>query len=93
MVHQAKQVMKHISAITTNNCKFSTNFNPDVESAPTSTTMSTSTLKGKQNFTDRAIDIYEKIAKISTSLMKNFEMTNELLEKVDYQFDHLINKL
>jgi len=47
----------------------------------------------KQNFNDRAIDIFEKMEITSTCLMTNFKRTNEPLERVDYQFDHLINKL
>ena len=91
--HQAGQVMKHVSATTTDNADFHTNSSPDVDSTPSSTTMSTSTSKGKQKFHDRAIDIFEKIAETSTSLIKHFERTNELLERVDNQFDRLINKL
>jgi len=92
--------MKHVSTTTIDHVQIKTNSTPDVESAPTSTTISistiivsTSTSKGKQNFHDRAIEIFEKIVETSTSLMKNFERTNELLERVDYQFNCLINKL
>jgi len=85
--------MKHISATMTDNPKFPTNSSPDVKSALTLATMSTPTSKSKHNFNDRAIDIFEKMAETSTSLMKKFERTNELLEKVDHQFDRLINKL
>lgn len=92
--HQAGQVMKHVSATTTDNVEFQSNSTPDVESTPTTTTTtSTPTSKGKHNFHDRAIDIFEKMAETSTGLMKHFERTNELLERVDYQFDRLINKL
>ncbi len=96
--HQAGQVMKHVSATTTDNVEIQTNSAQDVESAQTSTTVTTTTMttptsKGKQHFHDRAIDIFEKMAETSTGLMKFFERTNELLERVDYQFDRLINKL
>jgi hypothetical protein len=85
--------MKHISATTTDNMEFQANSSQDVESAPTSTIMTTPTSKGKRNFHDRTIDIFEKMAETSTDLMKFFERINELLERVDYQFDRLINKL
>jgi hypothetical protein len=49
----------------------------------TSTPSSTSKSKGKQNFHNRAIDIFEKMAETSTSLIKEFERINALLEKVD----------
>jgi hypothetical protein len=91
--HQAGQVMKHVSATTTDNAQSQTNSVQENEGAQISTTITTPTSKGKQHFHDRAIDIFEKMAETSTSLMKNFERTNELLQRVDYQFDRLINKL
>lgn len=93
--HQAGQVMKHVSATTTDNTNCQNNSSPDVDNWPQSATTSTppSTSKNKQNFHDRAIDIFEKMAESNTCLLKNFEKTNELLERVDYQFDRLINKL
>jgi len=93
-VHPAGQIMKHVLATTTDNLQSQTNSAPDdVESAPTPTTISTPPSKGKQSFHDRTIDIFEKMPETNTCLMKNFERTNELLERVDHQFDHLINKL
>ncbi len=58
--HQADQVMKYVSTTTRDNVDFHTNSLLDMDNAPTSTTMSTPISKGKQNFHDRTIDIYEK---------------------------------
>ncbi len=93
--HQAGQIMKHVSATTTDQTDVDSNISPDEDDLSKSNLMSTppSTSKGKQNFHSRAIDIFEKMAETSTSLIKNFERTNQLLERVDYQFDRLINKL
>ena len=68
---------------------------PEMDSLPESTSIpsSTSKSKDKQKNSDRAIDIFEKMAEIGTSLMKDFERINALLERVDSQFDCLINKL
>ncbi|KAG0574894.1 hypothetical protein KC19_VG300500 [Ceratodon purpureus] len=89
--HQAGQVFKDVSATTNDSANFQTNSSPEIESTPTSTPSSTS--KPKSNFQERSIDIFERMAETSIGLMKNFERTNELLERVDHQFDRLINKL
>jgi len=88
-------------ATTIDNVQIQANSTLDVKSTstltmistPKSTTIFTPTSKGKQNFHDRDIKFFEKMAKTSIGLMKNFERTNELLVIVDHQFDHLINKL
>jgi PAB1-binding protein PBP1 len=86
--------MKHVSATTNDHIQLQSNSTPDGDGESASTTIqSTPTSKGKQTFHDRAIQIFEKMAETSTGLMKNFEKTNELLERVDHQFDRLINKL
>ncbi len=87
--------MKHVSATTTDQANFELNSSPEEDTLSKSTTGHTppSSSKDKQNFHDRAIDIFERMAETSTSLMKNFERTNQLLERVDHQFDRLINKL
>jgi len=59
--YQVGQVIKHIFATTTDNHKFPTNFIPNVKSASTSGTMSIPISKGKQIFTNRTIDIFEKM--------------------------------
>jgi hypothetical protein len=89
--HQAGQVFKHVSATTTDNTKNLANSPSEVESMPSSTPSSTS--KGKSGFQERSLEIFENMAETSVGLMKNFERTNQLLEKVNEQFDRLINKL
>jgi hypothetical protein len=86
--------MKHVSA-TTSHMDFQNASSPEMDNLleSTSTPSSTSKSKSKQNFHDRAIDIFEKMAKPGIGLMKEFERTNALLERVDSQFDSLINKL
>ncbi len=92
--HQAGQVMKRVSATTDDTGEFQTSTTPNMINSPHSTSNTTPQRpKGKQAFNDRAIDIFEKMAETSSSLLKNFERTNELLERVDNQFDRLINKL
>jgi len=43
-------------------------------------------------FHQKVIDVFEKMAQNSTNLMKHFEKTNCLLERINYQMDHLIEK-
>jgi hypothetical protein len=50
-------------------------------------------LKTKSNLQEISIEIFEKMVDISIGLMKFFKRTNELQERVDHQFDRLINKL
>lgn len=92
--HQAGQIMKHVLA-TTNASEEFQGSTPEVDSSPSSPPIvsTSSKSKGKNHFHDRAIDIFEKMAETSTCLMKEFERTNALLERVDHQFDRLINKL
>lgn len=47
----------------------------------------------QSRFQEKSIKIFEKIVETNIALMKFFERTNELLERVDHQFDRLINKL
>ena len=93
--HQAGQIMKHVSATTNDNSNNQSNSTPngDIQQQSTINRTPSSSSKDKQNFNDRAIDIFEKIAKSSSTLLKHFERTNELLKRVDGQFDRLINKL
>jgi hypothetical protein len=88
--HQTGQVFKHVSATTHDSVDFQTNSSPKVDSATISTTSSIS--KTKNNFQERSIEIFEKMAEIMIRLMNFFEKTNELLERVDHQFDRLVNK-
>jgi hypothetical protein len=78
--------MKCILATTTSNMDFHTTSSLEVDSLPTSTfpLAPTSKSKGKYFFYDRAIDIFEKMAKNGASLMKEFEKPNALLEGVYY---------
>ena len=92
--HQTRQVMKHVSATTSSYGENQSNSTPnEVESLTTTIPTLPSTSKGKENFQERAIGIFEKMAKNSTNLMKCFERNNELLQNLDNQFDCLINKL
>ena len=83
--HQAGQVVKHVSATTNDNSNNHSNSTLDRDIQQQSTTSGTpsSSSKGKQNFNDRAIDIFEKMAESSSTLLKHFKRTNELLERVD----------
>ena len=78
--HQAGQCFKHVSATTNDSADFPTNYSPSIS-------------KTKVHFRKKSIKIFEKMAETNIGLMNFFERTNELLKKVDYQFDHLINKL
>ena len=92
--HQAGQIMKHVSATTASNGENQSNSTPDeMKSLITTIPTPPSTSKGKENFQERAIGIFEKMAENSTNLIKCFERNNELLQNLDNQFDRLINKL
>ena len=45
------------------------------------------------SFQERSIEIFEKMVETNIGLMNFFERTNEPLDRVDHQFDRLINKL
>lgn len=92
--HQAGQVMKHVSATTDNSKEIGENCTPDsTTDASIGDITPASSTKGKLNFHQKAIDIFEKMAENSVGLLKHFEKTNQLLERVDYQMDRLIDKL
>ena len=92
--HQTGQVMKHVSATTASHEENQSNSTPDeVKSLTTTIPTPPSTSKGKGNFQERAIGIFEKMAENNTNLMKCFERNNELFQNLDNQFDRLINKL
>ena len=92
--HQTGQVMKHVSDTTASHEENQSNSIPnEVESLTTTIPTPPSTSKGKGNFQEKAIRIFEKMAENSTNLMKCFERNNELLQNLDNQFDRLINKL
>ena len=86
--------MKYVSETTASHRENQSNSTPDeVESLTTTIPTPPSTSKGKGNFQERAIGIFEKMAENSTNLMKCFEKNNELLQNLDNQCDCLINKL
>jgi hypothetical protein len=84
--------MKHISITMIGNMDFHTTSSTNVDnlSASISIPASTSKSKSKQFFYNRAINIFEKMVETETSLIKEFKRTNSLLQRVYYQFDHLI---
>ena len=93
--HQAGQIMKHVTASANDADLPSSQSQDNCSQEDTNTQHSNppSASKSKQNFYDRAISIFEKMVENSTVMMHNFEKTNALLERVDYQMDRLINKL
>ena len=75
--------MKHVSAITASYAENQNNSRSDeVESLTTTIPTFPSTLKGKGNFQERAIRIFEKMTENSTNFMKYFERNNELFSKL-----------
>ena len=92
--HQTGQVMKHVSATTASHEENQSNSTPDeMESLTTTIPAPPLTSKGKRNFQERAIGIFEKMAENSTNFIKCFERNNELFQNLDTHFDRLINKL
>ena len=92
--HQTGQVMKHISATIASHEESQSNSIPDeVQSLTITIPTPPSTSKGKGNFQEKAIGVFEKMEENNTNLMKCFERNNELLQNLDNQFDRLINKL
>ena len=86
--------MNHVSATTASHGENQSNLTPDEVKSLTKTIPTLpATSKGKDNFQERAIGIFEKMAKNSTNLMKCFERNNEVFKKLDNQFDRLIKKL
>lgn len=83
--HQVGQVMKHVSTTNNNNSNNQSNssLHEDILQQFTTGGTPSSSSKSKQNFNDRAIDILEKMAKSSFTLLKHFEKTNELLERIN----------
>jgi hypothetical protein len=48
---------------------------------------------GKKNFQEQTYNLFTQMVENSSVLVKNFEKTNALLEKVEHQMDRLIDKL
>ena len=47
----------------------------------------------KKNFQEQCYDIFVQMAENNSVMVKNFEKTNALVEKVEWQMDRLIDKL
>jgi hypothetical protein len=48
---------------------------------------------GKKNFQEQTYGLFTQMVENSSVMVKNFEKTNALLEKVERQMDRLIEKL
>jgi hypothetical protein len=91
--HQTSNVMKHVTASANGStCIEDSTEKPEKEqiSEPTST----SSLKsGKKSFQEQIFGLFTQMVENSSVMVKNFEKTNALLERVDRQMDRLIDKL
>ena len=93
--------MKHVTASANDSVSMedsTTDNETDLHSKDTafSTTMTTpnSTIKvDKRNFQERCYGVFVQMAENSSVMVKNFEKTSALLERVDRQMDKLIEKL
>jgi hypothetical protein len=91
--HQTGTVMKHVTASANGStCIEDSTEEPEKEqiSEPTPT----SSLKsGKKSFQEQTFGLFTQMVENNSVMVKNFEKTNALLERVDRQMDRLIDKL
>lgn len=92
--HQIGTVMKHVTA-SANNSTCVEGSKDEVEKEQNSEVVPTSSLKSdsKKSFQEQCFGVFMQMAENSTTMVKNFEKTNVLLEKVERQMDRLIDKL
>ena len=94
--HQTGTVMKHVTTSANDSVSLddSTTENENDSPIPATTTTPNSTSKvDKRNFQERCYGVFVQMAENSSIMVKNFEKTNALLERVDQQMDRLIDKL
>ena len=95
--HQTRTVMKHViaSANDSMNVEESTmDIQNDQNSNGIPMLTTTSAIKvDKKNFQKQCYGVFVQMAENSSVMVKNFEKTNALLEKVERQMDRLIDKL
>ena len=85
--------MKNVLATTANHGENQSNPTLDeVESLTTTIPTPPLPSKGKGNFQEKAIGIFEKMTESSTNLMRCFDRNNELFQNLDNQFDRPINR-
>ena len=99
--HQTGTVMKHVTTSASDSVSVednTTDNDNDLHSKDTpipamTTTPNSTTKVDKKNFQERCYGVFVQMAENSSVMVKNFEKTNALLERVDRQMDRLIDKL
>ena len=94
--HQTGTVMKHVTTSANDSVSVDDNNteNENDSPIPATTTILNSTIKvDKRNFQERCYGVFLQMAENCSLMVKNFEKTNALLERVDRQMDRLIDKL
>ena len=93
--HQTGIVMKHVTASANDSVEESTiDIEKDQNSNDIPISTTTPAIKvDKKNFQEQCYSVFIQMAKNSLVMVKNFEKTNALLEKVERQMNRLIDKL
>ena len=91
--HQTSTMMKHFTASANGStCIEDSTEEPDKEQI--SEPIPSSSLKsGKKNFHEETFGLFTQMVENNSIMVKNFEKTNALLERVDRQMDRLIDIL
>ena len=99
--HQARSVLKHVSATTTDNANVDAQNDDEEVGYDASENLShegacqskPSQPPKKKKFRDQALVYFGKMVDNGVAMLNHFAKTNELLGKIDQQMEHLIDKL
>lgn len=94
--HQTGTISKHVTSTASDNTPFQASQDSEErvgKGQNSATTTSSSQKQTKKNFQDQTLGMFTQMVDNSTIMVRNFEKTNALLEKVERQMDRLIDKL
>lgn len=94
--HQTGTISKHVTSTASDTTPVQASQDSDEggnKEQNSATTTSSSQKQAKKTFQDQTLGMFTQMVENSTIMVKNFEKTNALLEKVEHQMDRLIDKL
>lgn len=94
--HQTGTISKHVTSTASDTTPFQASQDSEEgveKDQKSATTTNSSQKQTKKNFQDQTLGMFTQMIENSTIMVRNFEKTNALLEKVERQMDRLIDKL
>jgi hypothetical protein len=85
--------MKHVIASANGSTCIEDNTEEPEKKQISEPTPTSSVKSGKKNFQEQTFGLFIQMIENNYVMVKNFEKTNALLERVDRQIDRLIDKL